>query len=44
MRDVNKRSPAVAAYSNMVTLITEREPFVEQKEQKKSSALSWLFN
>ena len=44
VRDVNKRSPAVAAYSNMVTLITEREPFVEQKEQKKSSALSWLFN
>ncbi|MBK7757729.1 MAG: hypothetical protein IPI35_15275 [Deltaproteobacteria bacterium] len=34
VRDVNKRSPAVAAYSNMVTLITEREPSWSRKSRR----------
>ncbi|MCK6521103.1 AAA family ATPase [Myxococcota bacterium] len=42
--DVNRRSPAVTAYSSMVDLITSDTRIVEQKEPKKSSALSWLFN
>ena len=46
VRDVNKKSPAARDISNMVTLITEGDEFVEptSPEEKKGGALSWLFN
>ncbi len=46
VRDVNKKSPAARDISNMVTLITEGDEFVEPStpEEKKGGALSWLFN
>ncbi|MCB9762714.1 MAG: AAA family ATPase [Alphaproteobacteria bacterium] len=43
VRDVNRRSPAARDYSNMVSLITEGDEFVEVKE-KKEGPISWLFN
>lgn len=44
VRDVNRRSPAARDYSGMVTLITEGDAFIEPKEKKDKSGISWLFN
>ncbi|MCB9744417.1 MAG: AAA family ATPase [Alphaproteobacteria bacterium] len=44
VRDVNRRSPAAEDYSNMVSLITEGDEFIEVKEKGSKSPFSFLFN
>jgi pilus assembly protein CpaE len=44
VRDVSKRSPAARDYSNMVTLITDHDEFIESDDKEKTGALNWLFS
>jgi len=44
VRDVSKRSPAARDFSNLVTLVTDHDEFIEADEQEKSHALQWLFS
>lgn len=45
VRDVSRKSPSARDLSNMVTLITDHDEFIDQEEvEKKTSPLNWLFN
>lgn len=44
VRDVSKRSLASRDYSNMVSLITDHDEFIESEEKEKTGALDWLFS
>ncbi|MED5372399.1 MAG: AAA family ATPase [Myxococcota bacterium] len=46
VREVNKKSPVASDISNMVSIVTDGDEFVEaaNPEEKKGGALSWLFN
>ena len=44
VRDVSKRSLASRDYSNMVSLITDHDEFIESDEKEKTGALNWLFS
>ncbi len=44
VRDVSKRSPAARDFSNMVTLVTDHDEFIEADDKEKTGALNWLFS
>lgn len=43
VRDINRKSPTVADYSNMVTIITEGDEVVQPVEKKAAGRFSFLF-